>query len=147
MTVERTAAPAESRFPPLAPPGAGGEPVAEGPPAAPAAPAAPRAPPLVVDVDGTLVRGDLLWDGIVQLCARRPALLPALVVAGLRGPAALKAFVAGRAGVATDTVPLEPATLRLIEAARAEGRPVILASGAHQTQVAELGVRVRADLA
>lgn len=106
-----------------------------------------RSLPLVVDVDGTLVRGDLLWDGLVQLCVRRPTELPALLRAAGHGRAAIKAFVAASGSIAMDALPLEPATLALIEAAKAQGRPVILASGAHETQVAALGARVRADAA
>lgn len=101
--------------------------------------------PLAVDVDGTLVRGDLLWEGLVQLCVRAPARIPGLVVAALRGRAPLKEFVARSAPLGLDSVPLEPAVMRLIDLARAEGRPVILVSGAHETHVAELGRRVRAD--
>jgi 4-hydroxybenzoate polyprenyltransferase/phosphoserine phosphatase len=126
-------------------------PISFAPPLHPAADAARRVDererelPLVVDVDGTLLRGDLLWDGLVQLCVRRPAELPALLRAAGRGRAAIKAFVAASSGVAADAMPLEPATLALIEAARSHGRPVILASGAHASQVAALGARVRAD--
>jgi 4-hydroxybenzoate polyprenyltransferase/phosphoserine phosphatase len=103
-------------------------------------------PPLVIDVDGTLARGDFLWEGLVQLCSRRPGSVPALLRSALRGKAALKEFVARETRVDISSVPLEPAALRLIEEARAEGRLVILASGAHETHVAALGARVQADM-
>lgn len=108
------------------------------------APAADAAP-LIVDVDGTLVRSDLLWEGLVQLCVRRPLRVVGLVPALLRGRAAFKAYVAREAPLQLDAVPLEPAALELIERARAEGRPVILASGADAGHMAALVARVGAD--
>jgi hypothetical protein len=35
---------------------------------------------LVVDVDGTLLRVDLLWEGLVELAVRRPLRLPVVVL-------------------------------------------------------------------
>jgi 4-hydroxybenzoate polyprenyltransferase/phosphoserine phosphatase len=101
--------------------------------------------PLIVDVDGTLVRSDLLWEGLVQLCVRRPARVPGLIASLARGKAAFKAYVARESPLQLETVPLEPAALQLIEEARAEGRPVVLASGAHESHVAALGGRIGAD--
>jgi 4-hydroxybenzoate polyprenyltransferase/phosphoserine phosphatase len=101
--------------------------------------------PLIVDVDGTLVRGDLLWEGLVQLCVRRPSRLPGLIPALMRGKAAFKAYVALDNPLPLDIMPLDPAALELIEAARAEGRPVVLASGAHESHMVALCSRVRAD--
>ena len=102
-------------------------------------------PPLVVDVDGTLLRGDLLWEGVLRLCLSRPWRVGALLAAVTHGRAAGKAFVAREADLSVDSLPLEPMVLELIRAARAEGRSVVLASGAHQTQVAALGAAVGVD--
>jgi 4-hydroxybenzoate polyprenyltransferase/phosphoserine phosphatase len=101
--------------------------------------------PLVVDVDGTLVRTDLLWEGLVRVVLRRPGRLAALPFALLRGRAAFKAEVAEASALDTSLVPLEPATLALIEAARAEGRPIVLASAAQVSQLVILAERVGAD--
>jgi 4-hydroxybenzoate polyprenyltransferase/phosphoserine phosphatase len=103
--------------------------------------------PLIVDVDGTLVRGDLFWEGLVQLCVRRPGRVPGMMAALLRGRAACKAFVAREVPLRVDAVPLEPATIRVIEEAQAAGRPVILASGADAIHVAALQARIGADAA
>lgn len=99
----------------------------------------PASPPLVVDVDGTLIRGDLFLEGMLRLCVSRPRRLGALLVAFSRGRAAAKAFVADEMDFSVDSLTLEPAVLELIRAAREEGRMVVLASGAHQSQVAALG--------
>jgi 4-hydroxybenzoate polyprenyltransferase/phosphoserine phosphatase len=101
--------------------------------------------PLIVDVDGTLVRGDLLWEGLIQLCVQRPSRLPGLLPALIRGKAAFKAYVARESPLPLDIMPLDPAALKLIEDARAEGRPVVLASGAHESHMAALCARVGAD--
>lgn len=103
--------------------------------------------PLIMDVDGTLLRSDLLWEGLAWILTRRPRrLLPALL-ALTRGRPALKALLAREGGVEIDDLPLEPAALELIEQARAAGTKVILASAANESQVAVLKERVGADLA
>ena len=101
--------------------------------------------PLVVDVDGALVRGDLLWEGLVRLVVTRPHRIAGAARSLLRGRAALKALVAEVAGLDIRSVPLEPAVIQLIEEARRERRPVVLASVAHESHVAALAERVRAD--
>jgi 4-hydroxybenzoate polyprenyltransferase len=62
--------------------------------------------PLVVDVDGTLVRSDLLLECALQFAAHRPLQLwrPAVWLAG--GKARLKAELAARAGLPVETLPL-----------------------------------------
>ena len=102
---------------------------------------------LVVDVDGTLLRVDLLWEGLDQLAVRRPLRLPGLFLAFLGGKAAVKEYVARESDLAVDSLPMRPAVLDLIAKARAAGRPVVLASGAHESQVKALGVQVGADVA
>lgn len=101
--------------------------------------------PLVVDVDGTLLRADLLWEGLVGVAVRRPHRLLALPFVLRRGRAALKAAVAEMSRLDVDHIPLEPATMLLIEQARAAGRTVVLASAAHESQLARLALRVGAD--
>lgn len=103
--------------------------------------------PLIMDVDGTLIRSDLLWEGFAWILTRRPRqLLPALLALS-RGRPSLKAFLARESGVNIDDLPIEPAALELIDNARAVGAKVILASAAHESQVDELKDRVGADLA
>lgn len=101
--------------------------------------------PLVVDVDGTLVRGDLLWEGLANMLLRRPMATLALPLMLLRGKAAFKAYVASGSGIAVEHVPCEPLVLEMIDAARADGRPVILASASHHSHLPKLAARVGAD--
>jgi 4-hydroxybenzoate polyprenyltransferase/phosphoserine phosphatase len=103
--------------------------------------------PLIMDVDGTLIRSDLLWEGLAWVLTRRPRrLLPALLALS-GGRPSLKAFLAREADIDIDDLPLEPAALELIEEARATGVQVILASAGHTSQVDGLKDRVGADLA
>lgn len=101
--------------------------------------------PLLVDVDGCLVRTDLLWEGIAKMLSVSPRHVPGLAEALAGGRASLKAYVREHAPVALDTLPLHEGVLRLIADARASGQPVLLVSGSDIEQVRALAERVDAD--
>ena len=84
--------------------------------AAPFGAATPAGPPLVVDLDGTLVRSDLLVESFLALLSARP--LQALRALGAlrRGKAAFKAALADQAQVDVHTLPYAPAVLAQLEA-------------------------------
>ena len=104
-------------------------------------PPAPGPRPLVLDVDGTLLRTDLLFEGLWAGLAKDPrATLMALRHLGDR--AVLKAEIARIAGLRLELMPLNPAVAQLIETARAEGREVILASASDRDQVAALAAHL-----
>jgi 4-hydroxybenzoate polyprenyltransferase/phosphoserine phosphatase len=100
------------------------------------------APPLIVDVDGCLLRSDLLWEGFVRLAATRPRSVVGALASLRHGRAAVKEYVAGRVPLPLETMPLEPAVVRLMADARDQARRVILMSGAHRSQVEVLGARL-----
>ena len=100
-------------------------------PAAAAAPvgATDRAgPPLVVDLDGTLIRSDMLVESFLSLMAQNPGEALRTLGALRRGKAAFKAALADRAVVDAHTLPYDEAVLAQVRAARAEGRATVLAS-------------------
>ena len=99
---------------------------------------------LVVDVDGTLLKTDLLWEGLALIVTRRPGHIVAAAGAVLRGKAALKAFVAEHADIAVDHLPLSSPALELIERAKESGSEIVLASGSHVTLVEAIARRVGA---
>ena len=103
-----------------------------------------RTAPLVVDVDGSLVAGDLLIEGVLRLVAARPLALFALPFWLTAGRAALKRRIARAAPVPPPTLVLHPAVLDEIAAARAAGREVWLASAADALVVAPLAEAVGA---
>ena len=84
--------------------------------------------PLVVDLDGTLIRSDLLVETTFSFVRKRPSEVPQLVRAFVRGKAALKRFLARDSAVDVARLPFEEAVLTLMRSARREGREVILAT-------------------
>jgi 4-hydroxybenzoate polyprenyltransferase/phosphoserine phosphatase len=91
--------------------------------------------PLVVDVDGTLIRSDLLIESAFAYLgsdASRALKLPSLFLAG---KAHLKAYIAAAAPVDTAHLPYNEQVLDLVREARDSGRPVFLASASNERYV------------
>jgi 4-hydroxybenzoate polyprenyltransferase len=86
--------------------------------------------PLIVDLDGTLIKVDSLHEALVQVSSRKPldALRAVLKLRG--GIAAFKAVIADHAQPDIETLPLNEAVLEVIKQARSEGRRVYLATAA-----------------
>lgn len=93
-------------------------------------PIASREPPLVVDMDGTLVATNTLFEGVAQLLRQRPLLGFALPFWLLRGRSAFKRAIADRVALDTELLPYEPKLVELLESARAAGREVVLCTAA-----------------
>ena len=101
--------------------------------------------PLVVDVDGSLVRGDLLTEGLLRLFAESPAKLLALPFLLATGRAPMKRWLAQQSGeLPAATLVLNPTVMNEIEDARHAGREVWLASGSDELVVAPLAREVGA---
>lgn len=98
--------------------------------------------PLVVDVDGTLLRTDILHETALQFVARHPFESWRLVSWTFAGKPRLKAALAGRVDCAADTLPLNNEVVAAIRAAQDEGRPVWLASASHKSQVEAIAARI-----
>ena len=94
--------------------------------------------PLVVDVDGSLVNGDLLIEGTLRLLATTPFKLLTLPFWLAKGRAALKRRVAQAVALPPETLVLNPTVLKEIAAAKAAGRQIWLASAADKLAVAPL---------
>lgn len=92
--------------------------------------------PLVVDLDGTLLRTDSLHE--LMLAFIRMHWVNTFVLLGLlvKDRATLKAELAKRTAFDVSLLPLNNAVTQLISAARDEGRPVVLATASDQ-QLAE----------
>jgi 4-hydroxybenzoate polyprenyltransferase/phosphoserine phosphatase len=99
-------------------------------------------PPLIVDVDGTLVRTDLLQEAALQFVARFPLEVWRLLLWLLKGKAVLKAELAQRVNPGISSVPLRAETVDMIRQAQAEGRSVYLASASDHRYVQELADRI-----
>src|SRR3954463_596273 len=89
-------------------------------------------PPLCVDLDGTLIAGDLLWESVAALARTRPWLLLLLPYWLLAGKANLKQQLASRTRLAVESLPYRPEVLALVRQARGFGRRVVLATASNQ---------------
>ena len=94
-----------------------------------------QAVPLVVDLDGTLIRSDMLIEGAFTAVSESPHALIAAAFALRRGRAALKDALATVARPDPSRLPYDEAVLGLIHEARAAGRDVYLASASNWRHV------------
>jgi 4-hydroxybenzoate polyprenyltransferase len=90
--------------------------------------AAAMQPPLVVDLDGTLVKSDLLLESVVALLRRQPLYAFLLPVWMLRGIARFKQEVARRVALDPCLLPWRKELIDYLEGQRAEGRCIVLAT-------------------
>ena len=84
--------------------------------------------PLCVDCDGTLIKTDLLHEGVLLLVKQSPMSLLMLPLWLLRGKAHLKQRIAERVRFNWPTLPYSPRVLEIIAEARAQRRTVVLAT-------------------
>ena len=89
-----------------------------------------NSPPLAVDIDGTLIKGDLLFEAILRMAVVSPVRFLFLPFWMLKGRAALKRHVAIEAPLPDSSYCLNPDVIKEIESARAEGREIWLATAA-----------------
>ncbi len=93
--------------------------------------------PLVLDVDGTFLKTDMLLEAFWRGLGRAP-LATLACLRHIRHPARLKAALARVAPLRTDLLPVNPEVAALALASHSEGREVVLASASDVTQVARL---------
>jgi 4-hydroxybenzoate polyprenyltransferase/phosphoserine phosphatase len=91
--------------------------------------------PLVVDLDGTLVRSDLLIETAFSELSRRPHSALDMVRALRVGKANLKHRLSEPADFNPAVLPYDEEVLNVIKTASAQGRPVYLASASHERLV------------
>lgn len=100
--------------------------------------AAAQLAPLFVDVDGTLTRADISLESFVQVA--RSSLFAAckMLLWILMGRAVAKAMAARYSPIDPATLPYRQEVLDLIQLAKDEGRPVILASASHWRNITRI---------
>lgn len=91
---------------------------------------APRPLPLIVDLDGTLVRTDTLVESAVSVATRAPLRFAALLPGLLKGRAAFKHALADAARLDCTTLPYDTDILAFIEKRQAGGGQVWLVTAA-----------------
>ena len=93
---------------------------------------------LVVDLDRTLIAGDVAVEALVRVARRGFSAIWGLVLMLFAGRAAMKSHLARHAPVNPASLPYCPQVLELIHEARRNRRRVILASAAHWRTVARV---------
>ncbi|PWK69115.1 UbiA family prenyltransferase [Aminobacter sp. AP02] len=88
-----------------------------------------RAIPLAVDLDGTLIATDLLWEGLFALLKKNPLNIFMVPFWLLRGPARLKQAIAAAVDIDPATLPYRPEVLQRLREEHANGRRLVLATG------------------
>lgn len=88
--------------------------------------------PLVVDLDGTLIYTDMLWESAFQFLKAKPWAVFSLLLWLLRGKAALKQGLATSVEIDVRSLPYDEALIADLRAEKANGRRLILATGSNQ---------------
>ncbi len=86
--------------------------------------------PLCVDLDGTLIQSDLLWESIVVLLGRNPFYVLRLLVWLLNGRAHLKRQVSLRVSIDPQSLPYNTEFLSYLQAQQQANRRLILVTAA-----------------
>ena len=81
--------------------------------------------PLAVDLDGTLIATDLLWEGLFLLLRKNPLYLLMLPVWAFSGPARLKQEIASRVNLDPALLPYRTNLVNRLKHERAKGRRII----------------------
>ncbi len=89
--------------------------------------------PLCVDMDGTLVGTDLLWESLLILIKTSPRSLPRVPFWLLRGKAYFKRMVAERVTVNPASLPYRADVVSFLREEQRAGRQIILATAADET--------------
>jgi 4-hydroxybenzoate polyprenyltransferase len=90
-----------------------------------------RTVPLVLDLDGTLIRTDSLHEQALALVRRNPLAIFKLITWVFAGRVVLKERLAEASPIEPEFFPANEDVVALAEAAAADGRRVILATAAH----------------
>ncbi|RWB55110.1 UbiA family prenyltransferase [Mesorhizobium sp.] len=85
--------------------------------------------PLAVDLDGTLIATDLLWEGLFILLKKNPLYLFLVPLWLAGGPARVKQEIAKRIDIDPASLPYRAELLARLRAEHGEGRKIVLATG------------------
>jgi 4-hydroxybenzoate polyprenyltransferase len=99
-------------------------------PATGAKPAKVLSPVLCVDLDGTLIRGNVLWEAVLILLKTRPTTLLLLPIWLLSGRAALKRQLSSRVRLNPACLPYRQEVLALLRQEKTAGRHLALTTAA-----------------
>jgi|KBSMisStandDraft_5_1062788.scaffolds.fasta_scaffold671888_2 phosphoserine phosphatase len=104
--------------------------------------ALPLSMPLVLDLDGTLIAGDLLYKSFFSILRRNPLIVFSCAAWLLRGRAALKRQLALRNRIDWERLALHRDVLDLARREKAAGRTIVLATAADAVLAGHLAARL-----
>jgi phosphoserine phosphatase len=102
----------------------------------------PVSMPLVLDLDGTLIAGDLLYKSFFSILRRNPLVVFSCVGWLLKGRAALKHQLALRNRIDWERLELHQDVLSLARNEKAAGRTIVLATAADAVLAGQLATRL-----
>src|SRR6185312_3186193 len=102
----------------------------------------PVSMPLVLDLDGTLIAGDLLYKSFFSILSRNPLIVFSCAAWLLRGRAALKRQLALRNRIDWERLALHRDVLDLARREKAAGRTIVLATAADAVLAGHLAARL-----
>lgn len=98
--------------------------------------------PLVVDLDGTLIRSDMMWESVSRLVRRNPLAIFQLFFWWTRGRALLKQKLAARVQVNPTELTLNEKFLAWLREEKKSGRRIILATASDLKMAQPIAERV-----
>jgi 4-hydroxybenzoate polyprenyltransferase len=97
--------------------------------------------PLIIDLDGCLIRSDLLLETALAYLSPNPLRMFQLFGWALKGRANLKRQLAHAAGLDLQLIPVNDDVVAFAESAKASGRQVYLATAADELLAIKIGTR------
>ena len=96
--------------------------------------------PLVLDVDGTLIRNDLTHELFLQTICEHPSKIFKCISLGLSSKAKMKSYMISLVGpdINAENLPYIDTVIDLAKKAHAEGREVVLCSGSHSDFIEQI---------
>ncbi len=88
--------------------------------------------PLCVDLDGTLIRSDILLESLLVLIKKQPWIAFMLPFWLLRGRVFFKSVIAKRVNLNVQTLPYQTALVDFLKKEHAAGRSIVLATASHR---------------
>lgn len=102
----------------------------------------PRSKPLVIDVDGSLLRTDMLFESFLAAIGTDAPRALKIAWNTRKDRPRMKSELASLSQIQVDRLPVNPEVLALAKAAQSEGREVVLASGSDKKLVQALANRL-----
>lgn len=98
---------------------------------------------IYVDLDGTLLRSDLLWESLLSAVRRSPLILLLLPFWLMKGREHLKRELAQRANIDVETLPYRPEILERLLEAKSQSRRIVLATAADESLAREIAAHLQ----